>query len=133
MPHACPLVMQVVPWREALGRGTSVVGNHRRPLRTTAVFRRSLKMPPPIYPVPYQRNVPHVKIDAQNLLENVVTIWVLFTLPPVGAALPSVMSLIILLRGNDDGRSEIDRAMQLRGIERRFGWGAKIYSKILEK
>ncbi|KAF7807895.1 uncharacterized protein G2W53_040056 [Senna tora] len=23
MTHACPLVMRVVPWREALGRGTS--------------------------------------------------------------------------------------------------------------
>ncbi|KAF7807864.1 uncharacterized protein G2W53_040025 [Senna tora] len=28
MTHACPLVMRVVPWREALGRGTSVAGNH---------------------------------------------------------------------------------------------------------
>ncbi|KAF7807839.1 uncharacterized protein G2W53_040000 [Senna tora] len=31
MTHACPLVMRVVPWREALGRGTSVAGNHRGP------------------------------------------------------------------------------------------------------
>ncbi|KAF7807855.1 uncharacterized protein G2W53_040016 [Senna tora] len=48
MTHACPLVMRVVPWREALGRGTSRAGNHRWPppaavdrRRVSAIFKNA--------------------------------------------------------------------------------------------